>query len=273
VIPPVAPRSMSAPHGSSVFFLVLCSVIFAGFFGWCLLRAVRTREPIALFLLIGGLVATLIEPMLDNLGLLWFDRNNVSIAFHLFGRYLPTYVVLGYGFFFGGMAFVAYDGLRRGHGARFLWKLYAIGWLFDMAIESGGSLAHLYKYYGTQPFNIWGVPLWWMFINPALCVVVGVVCFGLGDRIGGLRSVIAVPLLPLFYGGIYGGACWPIFVALHSTRATGWLYVAGIVSDGFALMVVWLATLLLAEPAAAAAPDRGAAARRSVPAAAGVAAT
>jgi hypothetical protein len=251
VIPPAAPTGMSAAHGSSVFFLVLCSVIFAAFFGWCVVRAVRTRQPIALFLLLGGLIATLVEPMLDNLGLLWFDRNNVGIAFHLFGRYMPTYVVLGYGFFFGGMAFVAYDGLRRGHGVSFLWKLYAVGWVFDMAIESGGSLAHLYKYYGTQPFNIWGVPLWWMFINPALCVAVGVVCYRLGDRMAGMRSVLAVPLLPLMYGGIYGGACWPIFVALHSTRNLGWLYIAGIASDAFALMVVWLATLMVPVDAAA----------------------
>jgi hypothetical protein len=237
----------------SVFFLILCSAIFVGFLGWCSYRAARLRQPAALAILGGGLVATLIEPMLDNLGLLWFARDNVGIAFHLFDRYMPVYVVLGYGFFFGGQAFLAYDGLRKGKPARFLWTLYAAAWVFDLAIESVGHRAGLYRYYGHQPFNLWGVPLWWMFLNPALPVVAGLIFFRLGDRLRGVRSVLAIPLLPIVYGAIYGGAGWPIFMALHSTTNQAVLYGAALATDAFALLVVWMSIALLL-PATAPAP-------------------
>jgi hypothetical protein len=236
---------MSAPHATSVTFLVLCSVIFVAFACWSLARARRTRDPIPLFLLAGGVAATLIEPMLDNLGLLWFARDNVGIAFHLFDRYMPVYVVLGYGFYFGGLSFVVYDGLARGRRTTFLWQVYAVGWVFDMAIESTGHIPGLYKYYGYQPFNIWGVPLWWMFINPVLPVVVGVVVYRLRDRLRGGRGGAAIVLLPMFYGAIYGGSSWAIFVALHSTTDRIWLNAAALLTDVTALVLVWLGTLLI----------------------------
>jgi hypothetical protein len=228
-----------------VFFLVLCSVIFTGFLVWCGYRAIRLRQPLALCILAGGLLATLVEPMLDNLGMLWFAKDNVGIAFHLFDRYMPIYVVLGYGFFFGGQAFVAYDGLRKGKSASFLWKLYAVAWVFDLAIESTGHLAGLYKYYGRQPFNLWGVPVWWMFLNPALPVVAALVFFRLGDRIDKIRAIQVVPLLPIIYGAIYGGAGWPVFIAFHSTTSAAYLYASAILTDLLALWIVWLSISLL----------------------------
>jgi hypothetical protein len=243
---------LSAPHGWSVFFLAVCSALFAGLLAWCGYRAVRRREPVALLILAGGLLATVIEPLLDNLGLLWFARNNVGIAFQLFDRYMPVYVVLGYGFYFGGQAFIAYDGLRNGKQARFLWTVYAAAWVFDLAIESTGHLAGLYRYYGPQPFNLWGVPLWWMFVNPALPVVAGLIFFRLGDRLRAGRAILVVPLLAMTYGGIYGATSWPIFVALHSSDSTPILYASGVVTDAFALIVVWLAiTLLVPAPTGA----------------------
>jgi hypothetical protein len=245
------PIDLSAPHGVSIMFLVLCSVIFAGSLAWCGYRAVRLGKPLALFVLGGGLLATVIEPMLDNLGLLWFAKDNVGIAFHLFNRYLPVYVVLGYGFFFGGQAFLAYDGLLKGKRARFLWTLYAAAWVFDLAIESIGHLSGLYKYYGSQPFNLWGVPVWWMFLNPVLPVVAGLVFFRLSEHLGGVRSILAVPLLPMIYGAIYGGAGWPIFIALHSTTNTAVLYACGMATDACAVGIVGLALVLLLPSATA----------------------
>jgi hypothetical protein len=244
VIPVPPPRQLDAPHGLSELFLIMCTVIFAAFLGWCAWRAIRSKQPLPLFLLAGGLLATLIEPMLDNLGLLWFAKNNAAVAFHLFDRYLPLYVVLGYGFFFGGLSFLAYDGLKQGKSSSFLWRIYAAGWVFDMVIESVGHLSGLYKYYGPQPFNLWGVPLWWMFINPVLPVAAAALFFRLGDRLNGLRGALVIALLPMIYGGVYGGSSWPIFVALHSTDSRPVLWAAGAVTDVFALIMVWLSVLL-----------------------------
>ena len=166
------PIHLSAPSGGSWFFTILCVSIFLAALAWAGRRATQ-GDWLALAVLAGGLVANLIEAELDNLGLLWFARDNQLIVFHSFGRYMPLYVTLGYGFYFGAITYFVVDALRRGRGARYLWGIYLFGWLFDCALESTGSWVGLYKYYGPQPYNVWGIPLWWMFVNPALPIAVG----------------------------------------------------------------------------------------------------
>jgi hypothetical protein len=264
------PVNLSAPSAGSWFFTILCIAIFSAALVWALARASR-GDWLGLAALAGGLVANLIEAELDNLGLLWFARNNHLIVFHSFGRYMPLYVTLGYGFYFGAITYFTLDALRRGKGSGYLWAIYAFGWVFDCALETTGSGVGLYKYYGPQPFNIWSIPLWWMFVNPALPIAAGGLFHVMGKRILGARAVLVVPLLPMCYGATYGALAWPIFVALNS-RVEGWvIWVAGAVTAAFSLLLVSLivqgldwyrartapATATAPEPAAhAAAPMR-----------------
>ncbi|MCW3063601.1 MAG: hypothetical protein JWN32_773 [Solirubrobacterales bacterium] len=255
---PVPPVHLSAPSGGSWFFTVLCVAIFAGASGWALARAAR-GDMLGVVALAGGLVASLIEAMLDNLGLLWFATDNHLVVFHSFARSMPLYVVLGYGFYFGAIAYVTTFSLGRGHGSRRLWAIYAVGWLFDLALETTGSAVGLYKYYGPQPFNPWGIPLWWMFVNPALPIAAGGLFHVMRDRLHGVRALLVVVLLPMCYGATYGAIAWPIFIALHS-HVPGWVvWVAGAATAAFSLLFValivdgleWYARRPEAQPAAA----------------------
>jgi cytochrome c oxidase subunit IV len=233
------PVHLSAPSTGSWIFTVLCLAIFVIALGWSVARAAR-GDWLALACLAGGLIANLIEAELDNLGLLWFARNNHLIVFHSFGRFMPLYVTLGYGFYFGAITYFTLDGLRRGRGARYLWAIYAFGWVFDCALETTGSAVGLYKYYGPQPYNIWSIPLWWMFVNPALPIAAGGLFHVMRRRLAGVRALLVVPLLPMCYGATYGALAWPIFVALNS-HVRGWvIWIAGTVTPAFCLLYVWL---------------------------------
>jgi hypothetical protein len=233
------PVHLSAPSAGSWFFTVLCAVTFVAALGWSVQRA-RRGEWLALAVLGGGLAANLIEAELDNLGLLWFARNNHLIAFHSFGRYMPLYVTLGYGFYFGSITYFTVDALRSGRGSRYLWGIYAFAWVFDCALETTGSAVGLYKYYGPQPYNLWSIPLWWMFVNPALPIAAGGLFHVLRRRLRGPSALLAVPLLPMCYGATYGALAWPVFVALNSRVSTAVIWVAGALTVALSLAYVWL---------------------------------
>jgi hypothetical protein len=235
----VAPLHASAPAGGSWFFTVLCAAIFAAATVWALRRAAR-GDATGLLVLAGGVVASLIEAMLDNLGLLWFYTDNKAIVFDVFGRSMPLFVVLGYGFYFGAITYYALSALEQGKGPRHLWGVYWFAWVFDLAVESTGDAVGLYHYYGPQPFNAWGIPLWWMFCNPVLPIVAGSLFFVMRERLRGRRAVWIVGLLPVCYGGIYGAIGWPIFIALNSNVPRVVIWIAGTATALIALGVVHL---------------------------------
>jgi hypothetical protein len=236
---PAPPVHLSAPSGGSWFFNGLCIALFAGALVWAFARASR-GDMLGLVVLAGGLVANLIEAELDNLGLLWFATDNHLIVFHSFSRAMPLYVTLGYGFYFGSISYFTTSALARGRGPRYLWGIYAAGWVFDLALESTGSGVGLYKYYGPQPFDPWGIPLWWMFVNPALPIAAGGLFHLMRDQLRGARALLVVVLLPMCYGATYGAIAWPIFIALHSDVATWVIWVAGGLTAAFALLFVGL---------------------------------
>jgi hypothetical protein len=233
------PVHLSAPSAGSWFFTILCAAIFSAALAWSLLRAYR-GDWLALAALAGGLVANLIEAELDNLGLLWFARDNHLIVFHSFGRYMPLYVTLGYGFYFGALTYFTVDALRRGRGGRYLWGIYLFGLVFDWALETVGGELGVYRYFGPQPYRVLTEPLWWIFVNPALPLAAGGLFHVMRDRLRGARALAVVPLLPMCYGATYGALAWPMFVALNS-RVPGWvIWVAGAVTAAFSLAFAWL---------------------------------
>jgi hypothetical protein len=233
------PVHLSAPSTGSWFFTGLCIAIFAGALVWSLARAAR-GDWLALACLLGGLVANLIEAMLDHLGLLWFASNNHLILFHEFGGAMPLYVVLGYGFYFGAISYFTLYSLRRSVGSRFLWGIYLFAVVFDWALETTGGEIGIYRYYGPQPFRVLTEPLWWVFINPALPIAAGGLFHVMRDRLRGWRALSIVALLPMVYGATYGATAWPIFIAFHSTVAHWVIWVAAAVTDALALAYVAL---------------------------------
>jgi hypothetical protein len=233
------PVHLSAPSTGSWFFTGLCIAIFAGALVWSLARAAR-GDWLAMACLLGGLVANLIEAMLDHLGLLWFASNNHLILFHEFGGAMPLYVVLGYGFYFGAISYFTLYSLRRGVSSRYLWGIYLFAVVFDWALETTGGEIGIYRYYGPQPFRVLTEPLWWIFINPALPIAAGGLFHVMRDRLPGWRALSIIALLPMVYGATYGAIAWPIFISFHSSVAHWVIWVAAAVTDAFALVFVAL---------------------------------
>ena len=184
---PIPPTDLSAPHDASVVFLVICSVIMAVAVVYVARRALRGDWMGVLFLA-GGLLAGVLEPMLDYLGLLWFAADNVAIAVETFHRHVPLYVVMGYAFYFGGSSYIAYRAMLAGRGTTWFWGFFAFDWLADLALQATGQALGLYEYYGPQPLLIFDVPAWWFTIDASLPVLCGGAVFLMRHHLNGLAQ-------------------------------------------------------------------------------------
>jgi hypothetical protein len=224
------PADMLAPEGAGIVFAILCLVTFALFALVSIHRSLRTRNAIPLALMAGGLATMSVEPMLEYLGLLWMPNNLSYVIWRAFDRNMSAWMLLGYGFYFGGLSSIVYIGLMAGRRKGYLWCVYIIGWVLDAFFETTGDMFGLYKYYGPQPFNLWGVPLWWEFINAASPIIVGVLCFLLKDSLKAWKVIFVVVLGPCAFSGLHGFTSWPVFTALHSDVGSGIINFAALVT-------------------------------------------
>ncbi len=232
---PVPPTDLSAPHTESVIFLVACSVIFIVAIGYGIYR-MRKGDKLGLLFLAGGLLAGVLEPMLDYLGLLWFAADNVAIAVETFHRHVPLYVVMGYAFYFGGLSYIAYRAMVLGKSTAWFWGFFAFDWLADLTLQATGAALGLYQYYGPQPFLIFDVPMWWFTIDSAMPVVAGGTVYLMRDHLTGWRPLVIIPLIPALYAGINAAAGWPVFAALNSDPAEWVTWLAGAATIALALL-------------------------------------
>ncbi len=232
---PVPPTDLSAPHTESVVFLVICSVLLAVAIVYVIRRAMA-GDRLAILFLLGGLLAGMLEPMLDYLGLLWFAEDNVAIAVETFHRHVPLYVVMGYAFYFGGLSYIAYRAMLAGRGMAWFWGFFAFDWLADLALQATGAALGLYQYYGPQPFMIFDVPGWWFTIDSAMPVLAGGAVFLMRHQLKGWRALVIIPLIPGMYAGVNAAAGWPIFSALNSGPSTVVVWLAGAATILLALL-------------------------------------
>lgn len=251
---PLPPADLSANHGASLAFTLICVAFMVAAVVWVTRLALR-GETLGIYFLVGGLFMGVLEPYLDYLGLLWFADDNVAVALNLFGRHVPLYVVLGYAFFFGLQSYVIYRAILMGKGTRFFLYAYATSWVFDLALQAMGSAFGLYRYYGNQPFLIAGVPAWWFTIDATLQLLAGFVFFGLRDRISGWGRLLIIPLLPMLYAGLNGAAGWPTFTAVNSNYdaevngngSTILVYLGGSLTVAVCALLVWLLVTQIAK--------------------------
>jgi hypothetical protein len=253
VQPPVHFRTSGAQTVFSVAQFVVCGAMFA----FATREAVRRRNPIFLYCLIGGAIAVVWEPIVDVLGQCWLPtRNQHWEAFTLLGRHIPLMMPFVYSWFVGGQGSLFYWIFKRGLDRRQLFQLFGLVFLINILLESPGIIAHVYTYYGKQPLDIWGFPLWWGFINPLMPMIAGAMIYKLrphlselSPRVSGIATALAViVIIPMADGIANASVGWPVIAALNTNVGYAGTWVASFITLGLALFVVWIVGLLVAQP-------------------------
>ena len=210
---------------------------------------VRGKGPLLLYCIIGGAFAALFEPIVDVLGLVYLKEVDALGTFTVLDRTMPLYICFVYPWYVGGLGYLAYKLFERGISTSSLFALWALDAVVDVFLESPGILAGTYLYYGHQPFDIWGFPLWWAFVNPVMPMVAGALVYKLRPHLPGWRLAAVILLIPMADGIANAAAAWPMWVTLNQTDVSYvWTYLAGFATLGLSLFCVWIVSLVVARP-------------------------
>jgi len=247
------PRRPSADSldGWTVLFTVM-GVLLSGFaVGYGLVRWRRTGDAIPLMFMAGGLMAASYEPLLDMAAGVWYPDRGGWIAYVAAGTRVPLWVPIHYIWIIGGQAYVCWRAFERRASPATVWKVFAYVAVSDIVIESIGILLGVYGYYGPQPLNVWGFPLWWPIVNAAAPMFGGALFFVLRGRISPKQQWWMLPLaVPIGWAMTCSGAGYPVWMALHSDWPLWASHVASVFTLLFCYWIVALCRVLCRTPGA-----------------------
>jgi len=243
-MPPTAPTETVMPQTLQLVFtlaMVIPTVLVTGYFirYWR-----RTGDAIPVLCTVGGALTTLVEPIVDVLGLVWYPAPGQWVLLESFGRSTPVLCLFGYIWFMGGMTAWTYIKLKQDASLRTMLTWFAIFLAVNAVVEIPGVHTRVYWYYGTQPLKLFGWPLWWGFVNVGLCIVAAAVLVRLAPRLKGVLIAAVVFIVPIVDAGFNAGAGWPVYTALSSTSNVLIAQLAGLATCALAVMIIWLASLL-----------------------------
>ena len=236
------------PLGPEIIFTIFLGIPVAigVFFA---IRHLRTgKGPLLAVCLLGGGIACLWEPIVDTLGLCYIKQGAELTTFSSFGRDFPLFINFVYIWYVGGLAFLAYRIYTNGITRKSLFALYAMDACINIFLESPGVLMGAYRYYGPQPLDFWGLPLWWVCVNPLMPLVIGALVYRLKPYLPGWKIIMIAPLIPMSDGIANAATAWPVWTALNADASLWVTHVAWLVTLGLALYAVWILSFVVARP-------------------------
>lgn len=194
--------------------------IWAGGFGlavlpWALYRYLKHKDDVPGLMCIGGFISSLLEPMLDHLGHLWWPTNLPGPAFMGFDLNIPYLIPPCYVFFIAMTGYWAYLRMKSGLDMKGVFVVWLIISMSDVIMEIPGTMTGAYTYYGDASFKILGFPLAWGWMNGTSMLLVGFLLWLVNPYLAGLKRlyIILVPITAM--GAAYGMVSWPYFMSLN----------------------------------------------------------
>lgn len=246
------PRELEMPGSAELLFSIFGGLLLLGCITIGVKRLREVRDSSMLLLLLGGALASLLEPAIDVFGLMYIHEEGATRAFSFLDRSMPWFVVTSYAGYIGGCTWWAYRYLSNGITVERILKQWGIFVLANIAFETPAVLLDVYTYFGPQPLSPWGFPFWFGFINPVSSLVGGAILVHLDRRriTGVARHALTPLLVPFAHGSAYACAALPMWITLNEPDlAHAWRYVASAVTLGLVLTVLYLTATLFGDHA------------------------
>ncbi|WP_019874112.1 hypothetical protein [Sporichthya polymorpha] len=237
------------PLTPEILFTIFLGIPVVLLLAYGLRHVVKHRQPLLLVCLLGGLIACIWEPIVDTMGLCYIKFGAATHTYTLMDREMPLFIPFVYTWYVGGLAYIAYRLYSAGITKRGMFALYLTDVFVNIFLESPGVLMGAYKYYGPQPLDFWGLPLWWTLMNPLMPMLAGAVIYKLKPHLTGWRILGVVPIIPMADGVVNAGIGWPMWITLNQDGMNRFgTHIAAAVTFSLALYVVWMLSLLVAKP-------------------------
>lgn len=244
---PVPPDAV-IPETLQLVFLWITIAAALGITAAGIWMSLRHRSPAPLLMVLGGLVAILMEPIVTFLGHAIHPAPGQIAMFETVARAIPWHIGLGYMAGFGSFYLFLYRPYVEGSLQRAtLWKatlITAVCYFLGEAIPVSNGL---WVYYDYQPLWLWKgtAPLTWNILNATCMLTSTTLMFIALPHLKGLAQLLLVPLAAAGAHMGHLGAGYPMFNAMNSTLPHWAIELAGLASVGMALVIVWLCTLVL----------------------------
>ena len=219
---------------------------------WIVKESRRHGNFIPVLIVVGAALASLHECIYDVMVLVWYPQYGHTPLYRAFNISVPVWMLAAYPWYIGGMGYWMFKKLNQGMSTQQLWKLYVFAWGANMFLEIPAlQIGNIYTYYGNQPFQILGFPLWMAMTNSLMPILLGALVYALRDVLTGGRTLMIIPLVPMATGTAQIVAGWPVWFALNSGAGYGVTHAAALVTLGLSLMVTYLVGAKFCKPATA----------------------
>lgn len=240
------------PAQAQMLFTALAGIPMLVVLCIAIMHVVRKGAPLLLYCFIGGGFASFFEPIADLLCGLYFPAVGQNTAFTTFGRPIPWALVFAYPWFVGGQGYLTSRMFERGVTRQKIWQLWGVFALCNIVLESPGVITGFHAYYGNQPFNFWGFPLWMAAVQSIMPIVAGAMIYGVRRHVqSGWKLLSVIPMIPMADGLVNAGLDIPIWSTLGSNLSLTANYIAALVTIGMAACAVWLIAITFGRTAEA----------------------
>lgn len=247
---PQPPVDDEMPKTAETIFNIFIFLPLLGMICFAIREIKKHKNPVLLYCLIGGAFAATMEPVVDVLGLVYLKEADALGTFTILDRTMPLYICFVYPWYVGGLGYMAYRLFQNGITRKGLFQLWALDCVVDIALETPGIVTGTYLYYGEQPLNPWGFPIWWGFVNPVMPMVAGALIYHVRPHLTSSWQLLAIiPLIPMADGLANGAVAWPMWITLNQQDVSMWVtYIGCAATLGLALYAVWIVSLAVAKP-------------------------
>jgi hypothetical protein len=174
------------------------------------------------------------------------EHDSIPYIYHLWGRYIPLYLVGVYFFYFGIVAVffmrVLEHGLRPGQYWKDYWMLFAGHVVFCALFEQIPIHIGMWKYWGdNQPFMVFDFPAWWWFANSSMILnATAATYLLLKHLISDRQTWLILIAYPLAVVGVHFSTSLPVALALNSTQSLLITHIGAVITIGLSLFVTWI---------------------------------
>lgn len=226
--------------------------IWAGGFGlavipWALYRLKKSNDSIPILMIIGGFICSVLEPMLDYLGHLWWPTDLPGPSFVGYSLNVPYLIPPCYVFFIAMTGYWAYLQMKKGLDLKGVFVVWFLISMTDVIMEMPGTALGAYVYYGDASFKVLGFPVAWGWLNGTSMFMTGVLLYLVEPHLKGIHRlfIIFVPIVAM--GASYGATAWPYFISLNWEMPWIATRILTLVSLVFCIMMVRLSAVLVAK--------------------------
>lgn len=212
-----------------VFTLLFGLVAFAAFVYAVYLYA-REMDITPILIMMGAAIATYEEPIVDLLAKCWWPTIGQWTAIEAFGRPIPWLCVFAYMAYYGGGVILLSRLFRSGISSKQFMRVFYIAILANIVMEPIPLNLGLWVYYGSQPFTVFGYPLFWPVNNALAAMMTATLVYKLGPYLTELSKLLIIPLI--LTGNMISNAAvmWPLWTALNMPYGYAVTYPAAILT-------------------------------------------